>query len=105
MDASHQSRPAFPSEHCLAPAYRPDTAVDSLTRIPGVAGVEPLNIAPCATKPDPEADWEGATLVMRDDYDNMTYDWLELKEGSWPEDRGISIERITSDLLRHRHWR
>jgi putative ABC transport system permease protein len=46
---------------------------------------------------DPDDPWQGATLVMRDDYEDQTYDWLQLTEGVWPVDRAVSIERISSN--------
>ena len=44
---------------------------------------------------------KGATLVMRDDYEDQTYDWLQRTEGSGPMIVVMSIERISSDYLRH----
>ncbi|MDH4138234.1 MAG: ABC transporter permease, partial [Anaerolineae bacterium] len=35
-------------------------------------------------------------LVMRDDYEDQTYDIVQLKEGQWPKKDGIGIERLSS---------
>lgn len=96
MDKSHQS--VDPSHLNLILRQPIDRATaESLTDIPGVVGVEPLNIITVRYK-TPGADrWEAATAVMRDDFEDQTYDRLELKEGSWPTSRGIAVERITSD--------
>jgi len=73
-----------------------DTA-ESLTDIPGVAGVEPMNVATVRYKTAPDAPWQPATAVARSDYANQTYDWLSLKAGAWPDDGAVGVERITSE--------
>lgn len=96
MDEAHQS--VYPSHMNLIlrqPISR--ATADALADIPGVAGVEALNLATVRYKTDPDADWDAATLVMRDDYRNQTYDWLQIKAGVWPEGDAIGIERISSD--------
>lgn len=70
---------------------------DSLLDIPGVVGVEPLNIATVRYKTSPDGQWQPATAVARDDYEHQTYDWLILKQGTWPDSKGIGVERITSE--------
>jgi putative ABC transport system permease protein len=96
MDAAHQS--VNPSHLNLILRQPIDRATaDSLLDIPGVAGVEPLNIATVRYRTAPDAPWDAATVVMRDDYTDQTYDWLSLKDGRWPEDKELGVERITSD--------
>lgn len=96
MDAAHRS--VDPS-HLNLVLRRPidrDTA-EALTGIPGVVGVEPLNIATVRYKTSPDqAEWQAATVVARHDYEKQTYDRLELKEGNWPSSKQIAVERITS---------
>ena len=75
-----------------------DTA-EALTDIPGVAGVEPLNVATVRYKTAADGEWQPATAVARSDFEDQTYDWLQLKEGSWPADGGVGVERITSDCV------
>lgn len=96
MDTAHRAvRPSHMNLILRQPIDRA-TAV-ALEDIPGVAGVEVLNLATVRYKTDPEAPWDAATLVMRDDYRNQQYDWLLLKEGEWPTGQTIGIERISSD--------
>ncbi len=73
-----------------------DTA-DSLLDIPGVSGVELMNVATVRFKTSPDGEWQSATGVARDNYEEQTFDWLVLKEGAWPGDKGIGVERITRD--------
>jgi len=73
-----------------------DTA-ESLTDIPGVAGVEPMNMATVRYRTAPDAPWQPATAVSRPDYTNQIYDWLSLKAGAWPDDGTVGVERITSE--------
>ncbi len=95
MDEAHQ---AVAPSHLNLILRRPidrDTA-QALTDIPGVAGVEPLNIATVRYKTAAGAAWQPATVVARDDYANQTFDQLVLKQGQWPERKQIAVERITS---------
>ncbi len=73
-----------------------DTA-ESLTDIPGVVGVEPMNMATVRYRTAPDAPWQPATAVSRPDYTNQIYDWLSLKAGAWPDDNTVGVERITSE--------
>ena len=73
-----------------------DTA-EALTDIPGIAGVEPMNMATVRYKTSPDAPWQPATAVARPDYTHQTYDWLSLKAGAWPVDDTVGVERITSE--------
>lgn len=96
MDRAHAS--VNPSHLNLILRQPIDRATaDSLLDIPGIAGVEPLNIATVRYKTTPDAPWSAATIVMRNDYTDQTYDWLQLKEGHWPQSKEIGVERITSD--------
>ncbi len=73
-----------------------DTA-ESLTDIPGVSGVEPMNLATVRYKTRPDEPWQAATAVARSDYEEQTFDWLGLRAGAWPDRHGIGVERITRD--------
>lgn len=73
-----------------------DTA-DSLLDIPGVVGVDALNVATVRFKTSEDGKWQAATAVARDDYEHQTFDRLVLKEGQWPDGKGIGVERITSE--------
>lgn len=96
MDAAHRSVAPSHLNLILRQPVDQDT-VDSLKDIPGVAGVEPLNIATVRYKTNPDDGWSAGTVVMRQDFENQTYDHLELKEGKWPGQHDIAVERITSD--------
>jgi putative ABC transport system permease protein len=96
MNNAHQS--VDPSHLNLILRRPIDRATaESLADIPGVVGVEPLNIATIRYKTAGDDRWQAATAVMRDDFEDQIYDRLELKEGDWPTSRGIAVERITSD--------
>jgi putative ABC transport system permease protein len=96
MNESHQSvDPSHLNIILRQPIDR--TTAESLTDIPGVAGVEPLNIVTVRYKVPGDERWQAATAVMRDDFEVQTYDRLEIKEGRWPTSRGIGVERITSE--------
>ncbi|MGB5061018.1 MAG: FtsX-like permease family protein [Candidatus Promineifilaceae bacterium] len=96
MDAAHESVAPSHMNIVLRGTIDRDTA-RSLANIPGVAGIELLNITSVRYKTAVDGRWEGATIVMRDDYTNQLYDWLILKEGAWPHGSNIAVERITSD--------
>ncbi len=96
MDASHQSVQPSHLNIVLRQFIDRETA-ENLTNIPGVVGVEPLNIRSVRYKTSPNGPWDSGTIVMRDDYTNQKYDFLELKEGVWPEQSALDVERITSD--------
>jgi putative ABC transport system permease protein len=95
MDQSHQA--VFPSHinMYLSERIDRDTAI-YLKRVEGVEDIEVLNQATVRYKINPEDEWERGALVMRDDYENQTYDIVQLKEGQWPEKDGIGIERLSS---------
>jgi putative ABC transport system permease protein len=96
MDEAHQA--VAPSHMNIVLRGSADReTIESLADIPGIEDVEVLNITSVRYKTEENGRWEGATLVMRDDYENQLYDWLILKEGVWPEEENIGIERITSD--------
>ena len=96
MDESHQAVQPSHLNIVLRQFIDRETAA-SLANIPGVADVEPLNIRSIRYKTDPATDWESGTMVMRDDYEAQQYDWLELKEGVWPAQAAVNVERISSD--------
>ena len=95
MDQSHQA--VFPSHInvFLSDRIDRDTAI-YLKRVEGVKDIEVLNQATVRYKINPEDEWERGALVMRDDYEDQTYDIVQLKEGQWPEKDGIGIERLSS---------
>lgn len=97
MDAAH--RAVLPSHINLTLRDRidRDTAI-RLKNIEGVVDVEVLNQVSTRYKLQPQAEWEPAVLVMRDDFEDQTYDLLQLKAGVWPEKDQIGIDRSASDF-------
>lgn len=97
MDAAHQA--VRPSHMNIVLTGLVDEAVaQDLLKIPGVAGVEPLNIRSIRYRPTSADPWQTGTLVMRQDFAQQTYDWLSLVQGEWPQPRGVGVERLTSDF-------
>ncbi|MEW5960955.1 MAG: FtsX-like permease family protein, partial [Chloroflexota bacterium] len=95
MDAAHQA--VTPSHIFMALSERIDrNTADRLKSIEGVEDIEVLNEVAVRYKVKPEDEWQGARLIMRDDYDEQKYDVLALKEGRWPEKNDFAIERLSS---------
>ena len=63
---------------------------------PGVESVEPLNTVDIRYKIKPGDPWRKGSILMRDDYENQTYDRLQLKDGEWPSGLSLAIERMHS---------
>jgi putative ABC transport system permease protein len=95
MDAAHQS--VFPSHISM---YLTDDIdrdmADALADIDGVEDVELLNSVTVRYKVSPDAEWQRAEMVMRDDYEGQEYDVVQLTEGEWPAKDDIAIERLSS---------
>jgi putative ABC transport system permease protein len=98
MDQSHQA--VFPSHINMFLNDRIDRDIAiSLKGIEGVEDVEVLNQATVRYKINPEDEWKRGALVMRDDYEEQKYDIVQLKEGQWPEEDNIGIERLSSQYF------
>lgn len=97
MDAAH--RAVLPSHINLTVQDRidRDTAI-RLKNIEGVVDVEVLNQVSTRYKLHPQDEWKAAVLIMRDDYEDQTYDLLQLKAGDWPEKDTIGIDRSASNF-------
>lgn len=97
MDAAH--RAVSPSHiNIILRNYVDRQTAESLTDVPGVVDVDPVNQISVRYKLNPNDEWELGTLVMRQDYDAQVYDRLELKEGAWPQDTTFGVERLTSQF-------
>lgn len=95
MDASHRSTsPSHATMILLQPVDR-DTILN-LKKIPGVLDIEPLNELEIRYRAKPGEDWRQGNLVMRADYTDQDFDVIQLRDGSWPEERSLSIERMHS---------
>jgi putative ABC transport system permease protein len=97
MDAAH--RAVNPSHISITVPQRidRDTAI-RLRTVDGVEDVEVLNQLTVRYKKQPDDGWEPAVLVMRDDFDEQTYDTLQLKAGEWPSKKFIGIDRSAGDF-------
>lgn len=97
MDSAHHAVEPSHMNIVLTRLINEETAQD-LLKVPGVVGVEPLNISSIRYKFAPDEPWQTATLVMRQDFAAQTYDWLSLVRGEWPQQEGVGVERLSSDF-------
>ncbi|MBE7550797.1 MAG: ABC transporter permease [Anaerolineales bacterium] len=98
MDRAHQA--VVPSHFFMALSERIDReTADRLEDIPGVEDIEVMNEVAVRYKIHSEDEWRAARLLMRDDYEDQTYDTLQLKEGVWPEKDDFAIERLSSQFF------
>lgn len=70
--------------------------VDELKEIDGILDIDPVNQLSIQYRTSAQDDWKLGNLVMRDDYENQTYDWMILKQGDFPQDDLLGLERLTS---------
>lgn len=98
MDRAHQA--VVPSHIFMALSKEIDRdTADRLKSIAGVEGIEVLNEVAARYKLKPDDEWRAARLIMRDDYNDQTYDILQLKEGVWPDKKHFDIERLSSQYF------
>lgn len=95
MDASHRSTyPSHVTMFTMRPVDR--ETILALRKISGVVNLEPLNSVEVRYKKNPQDNWRKGSILMRDDYANQIYDVVQLKEGVWPEEDYLGIERMHS---------
>jgi putative ABC transport system permease protein len=70
-----------------------------LRKVPGVEGVEPYNDVSVLYRLHPQDDWRQGNLHMRDDFEQQTYELVELRQGRWPGRNDIGIERMAAGFL------
>ena len=95
MDAAHQA--VYPA-HIMV-FLQDDIDQDIATRlkkVDGVVDIEAANQIGVRYKINAADEWDAGLLVMRDDYDDQTYDMLQLKAGQWPAKNNYGIERLSS---------
>ena len=68
-----------------------DDTIRSLARTEGVAQMEGLTDIGVRWKANLEDEWQDASLIMIDDYQNQLFDQLTLLEGSWPTDNSVGV--------------
>ncbi|MCB0209032.1 MAG: FtsX-like permease family protein, partial [Anaerolineae bacterium] len=98
MDRAHQA--VVPS-HIFMVLDRgiDETTANRLTKIKGIEDIEVANEVGVRYKVHPEDEWRAARLIMRKDYEDQTYDILQLKEGEWPKKDKFGIERLSSQTF------
>jgi putative ABC transport system permease protein len=72
------------------------------TRLEKVTGVDKIALANFLTvryKIRPEDEWKSGWLEMRRNFQEQTYDLLQLKAGEWPKGKTIGIERLSSQYF------
>ncbi len=98
MDAAHQA--VVPAHIKIAL----DTFIDRdaarvVAHIPGVENAQPYNQTAVRYKLRPEDPWRQGIVLVLDDYDDQTYEMIQLKEGRWPLRGDIGIERLAAQAL------
>lgn len=74
-----------------------DDELRSLTRVPGVSGVEGVLRTTIRWRPNADTPWHDALFIVRDDYTNQQFDQVNLLYGQWPGDRDIVVEHNSID--------
>ncbi len=69
-----------------------DDTVKSLTRLPEVAEAQGVTSTNIRWKPSLDAEWQQASLIALDDYENQTFDQVELRSGGWPDSKSVAVE-------------
>jgi putative ABC transport system permease protein len=95
MDSAHQQTRPSPVTIFLTRPIDRDTIL-ALAKLPGVEGIEPLNIIDMRYKIEPGDKWRKGSILVRDNYEQQTYDLLQLKDGEWPSGFSVAIERMHS---------
>ncbi|MBI3241704.1 MAG: ABC transporter permease [Chloroflexi bacterium] len=69
-----------------------DETVKSVARLPEVVDAEGLASLSIRWKPSLDAEWEQATVIALDDYENQKFDLIELRSGVWPSSDAVAVE-------------
>jgi putative ABC transport system permease protein len=98
MDAAHQA--IVPSHITMTLSQRIDqNTADRLKNIKGVEDIELSNSLNIRYKLKPQEEWRAGLLTMRANYEEQTYDLVQLKEGTWPEKDNLAVERLSSQFF------
>ena len=97
MDSAHQETTPSHIQMFLAGRINSNT-ITRLTNIEGVEDIEGVNDVTIRYKVSPDDEWKRGQLTMRDDFEDQTYDIVQLKEGPWPKRNNIGIERLSSQF-------
>ena len=98
MDAAHRAVIPAHIRMSLGNFIDRDTAL-SLKNIPGVEGAQPLNEVAVRYKLHPEDPWKQGIVYMLDDFEDQSYELIQLKDGRWPKKDDIGIERMAAQFL------
>ncbi len=75
------------------------TLANRLENIDGVVEIEAVNELSIRYRLSPEEDWQPGELTMRADYEDQTYNLLQLKAGGWPRRNNIGIDMRAKQYL------
>lgn len=98
MDASHRSVNPPHINILLAGLVDKDTILN-LQSVPGVEGVDPYNNVSVLYKLHPQDAWRQGIIHMRDDFDQQKYELVQLRQGHWPVQNEIGVERMAAQFL------
>lgn len=70
-----------------------DEMVQSLKSIRGIVEVEGYAEKTVEWRLTPNDEWQPATLIARDDYDDQKYAKISLVSGAWPTDKVFAVEQ------------
>ena len=94
MDAAHQA--TSPAHIQLFTSGVNENQVSSFKNMDGVEDIDLANFRTIRYKTRPEDEWDTGWLIMREDYEAQKYDRYQLKDGVWPKNKGLAIERLSS---------
>ena len=92
MDAAHQASLPSHGEMYLYQPIDQDTII-ALKKLPGLENIEGVNTVEIRYKIHPQDEWSKGSILARD-FEAQMYDVLQLKDGAWPEGKGLDIERM-----------
>ncbi len=97
MDRSHQSVAPPHINIVLASPVDRDTLLN-LESIAGVDAVEPYNSVSFLYKLHPQDQWRQGIVQERADYENQTYELVQLRAGTWPTNKDdLAVERMAAE--------
>ncbi len=99
MDAAHQT--VSPSHiNLFAENELTPSIAESVRKLEGVQDVELYNQVIALYKVRPEDEWKQGAINMKADYHDQKYDLIQLREGDWPGQDDIGIERLAAQYLK-----
>lgn len=69
-----------------------DDTVASIARMPEVVDTQGVVSYGIRWKPTLDSEWNQATVVALDDYQNQAFDLVELRSGAWPGSDSVAVE-------------